>query len=145
MFPTLRIGYVVVPRELVAPFTHARRLAGETPLLEQAALADFLREGHLERHIRRMRRIYKARRATLVAALQKHFRDDAIVYGDDAGMHALVGFTAVNIREHAERKGVRLLTADAYYVSGRAANEFIIGFAAIGERTIAEGVKRLAG
>jgi GntR family transcriptional regulator/MocR family aminotransferase len=144
MFPGLRIGYVVVPRDLVAPFTHARRLAGQTPLLEQTALAEFLREGHLERHIRRMRRLYKARRETLVESLARHFGDAAIVHGDAAGMHALVGFSSPQIRDRAERKRVRLLGADSYYLSGRAPNEFVIGFAAIGERTIAEGIKRLA-
>jgi len=144
MFPGLRIGYVVVPRELVPPFTNARRLAGQTPLLEQAALADFLREGHLERHIRRMRRLYKARRDTLVDALSRHFGDEAIVHGDAAGMHALVGFRSPAIRARAEHKSVRLLSADSYYVSGRSPNEFVFGFAAVGERTIAEGVKRLA-
>jgi len=144
MFPSLRIGYLVVPRNLVAPFTWARRLAGQTPLLEQAALADFLRDGHLERHIRRMRRLYKARRDTLVNALARHFGADAVVHGDAAGMHALVGFADPKIRARAERNGVNLLSADSYYASGRSPNEFILGFAAIGERTIAEAVKRLA-
>lgn len=144
MFPGIRIGYVVVPRDLVAPFTYARRLAGQTPLLEQAALADFLRDGHLERHIRRMRRLYKLRRDTLVHALARHFGDAAVIHGDAAGMHALVGFESAQIRQRAERKGVRLLSADGYYLSGHSPNEFVIGFAAIGERTIAEAIKRLA-
>ncbi len=74
MFPGMRIGYIVVPPKLAVAFTRAKWLADrQTPLLEQATLADFLREGHLERHIRRMRRIYGRRREVLVESLAKHF------------------------------------------------------------------------
>src|SRR5262249_2045655 len=63
MFRGLRIGYLVVPPDLVGPFTAAKWMADRhTTLLEQAALADFIEEGHLDRHIRRMRRIYQRRR-----------------------------------------------------------------------------------
>ena len=146
MFPGLRIGYLVVPRGLVTPFTRAKWLADRhTPLLDQAALADFMREGHLERHIRRMRRIYRGRREALAEALHRRFGDDAVLHGDAAGMHALVTFGAADVRERAARHRVRIVSADAYYLSGRAPNEFLLGFAAIGERTIAEGIRRLAG
>ena len=59
-------------------------------------------------------------------------------------MHTLVSFAAGDIRTRAERNGVRLLSADAYYLSGRSPNAFIISFSATGERALAEGVKRLA-
>ena len=91
MFPGLRIGYLVVPRALVAPFTRAKWLADRhTTLLEQAALADFIREGHLERHTRRMRRLYKARRTVLVDSLERHLGKQATIDGDAAGMHLVV-------------------------------------------------------
>jgi GntR family transcriptional regulator/MocR family aminotransferase len=145
MFRGIRIGYVVVPRELVAPFTRAKWLADrQSPLLDQAALAVFMGEGHLERHVRRMRRLYRSRREALVGALERHLGDDAVVHGDAAGMHALVGFRVADVRERARRHAVRMTSADPYYLSGRSPNEFILGFAAIDERTIVEGVKRLA-
>src|SRR5690606_12910313 len=69
MFPALRIGYAIVPAELVTPFRRLKWLTDrQNPGLEQAALADFIADGHLERHIRRMRRLYGQRRAVLVAA-----------------------------------------------------------------------------
>lgn len=146
MFPGLRIGYVIVPRGLVRPFERAKWLADRyTPMLEQAALADFLREGHLERHIRRMRRLYKRRRETLLGALGRYFGDDAMVMGDAAGMFTLVRFSDVRIRARAERNGVHVLAADGYYLSGKSRNEFVLGYSATGERVIAAGVKRLAG
>jgi GntR family transcriptional regulator/MocR family aminotransferase len=146
MFRGLRVGYLVVPKELVAPFTTAKWMADRhSPLVEQAALADLLREGHLERHIRRMRRLYKHRRDVLLEALDKHFGDRAIVRGDAAGLHMTVRFKgAGDLRAHAERQGVRLSSSDIYYLLKPAANEFIFGFSAATERTIREAVKRLA-
>jgi GntR family transcriptional regulator/MocR family aminotransferase len=146
MFPGLRIGYVILPPALVEPFTRAKWLADRyTTLLEQAALADFIREGHLERHIRRTRRLYKRRREALIESLDRQFGTDATVRGDSAGMHTLVRFAAKDIRARADRNDVRILSADSHYMSRESPNEFVIGFAATAERTLAEGVKRLAG
>ena len=145
MFPGLRIGYLIVPPALVTPFTRAKWLADRyTTLLEQAALADFIAEGHLERNIRRMRRIYKRRREVLVNALDRHFGTEARVHGDAAGMHMLVGFSDRTIGARAERNGVRLTSADPYYMSGTSPNEFIISFSATPERTLTKGIERLA-
>ena len=145
MFPGLRIGFAIVPPALAAPFAHAKSIADRyTPLLEQAALADFIREGHLERHIRRMRRLYGRRRAVLVEALARHFGDQAVVRGDAAGMHALVRFATRDLLQRAARAGVQMKSADTYYLSGTSPHEFIIGFSASGERALAAGVKRLA-
>ncbi len=146
MFRGLRVGYLVVPKELIVPFTTAKWMADRhTPLVEQAALADFLVEGHLERHIRRMRRLYKRRRDVLLDALHHHFGDRAVVRGDAAGLHMTVRFTGEsNLRARAERQGVHLASSDIYYLSKPAANEFILGFSATSERALREAVKRLA-
>jgi GntR family transcriptional regulator/MocR family aminotransferase len=145
MFPGLRIGYLVVPRSLIAPFTRAKHLTDRyTPTLEQQALAEFMRDGHLERHIRRMRRVYKRRRDVLMQALERHFGRQVTVPGDAAGMHTLVRFAARDVARRAERAGVRLSSADPYYASGKSPREFIISFSATGERALAEGIRRLA-
>jgi GntR family transcriptional regulator/MocR family aminotransferase len=146
MFRGLRIGYVVVPRDLIEPFTAAKWMADRhTPFLEQAALADFLAEGHLERHIRRMRRLYKHRRDVLLESLDRHFGDRAIVRGEAAGLHLTVTFQrGAHVRTMAERNGVRIADTGIYYLGKPAPNEFILGFSATGERAIREAVKRLA-
>ena len=65
LFPALRIGYLVVPPGLAKIFAQAKRLVDRhSPLLEQCVLADFINEGHLERHLRRMRTLYSQRRAS---------------------------------------------------------------------------------
>ena len=84
---------MIAPPSLVARVRRAKWLADrQTPVPEQAALADFISEGHLERHIRRMRRIYGVRRDALVESLQRHFGDRVQIRGDAAGMHLLVRF-----------------------------------------------------
>ena len=145
MFPGLRIGYVVVPRQLVEAFTRAKWLVDRnTPVLEQAALADFLREGHLDRHTRRMRRLYGRRREVLIESLDRTFGNQAEVSGDAAGMHVLVRFSDEDVLARSARNRVQLTSSAGYYLSEPPRKEFVFGFSAIGERTIREGVKRLA-
>jgi GntR family transcriptional regulator / MocR family aminotransferase len=146
MFRGLRLGYLVVPKELIAPFTTAKWMADRhTTLLEQAALADFLTEGHLDRHIRRMRRLYKRRRDVLLDALDRYFHERVAIRGDAAGLHLTATFArGSGVRARAAENGVHLTGTGIYYLSKPVPDEFILGFAAIGERTIREAVKRLA-
>jgi GntR family transcriptional regulator/MocR family aminotransferase len=146
MFPGLRMGYIIAPPELVPAITRAKWLADRhTTVLEQAALADFVSEGHLERHIRRMRRLYGHRREVLVDSLAHHFGASARVFGDAAGMHVMVRFDDERIGQRAARNRVQLVSADEYYLTKPPGGEFVLGFAGMGERTIREGVRRLAG
>jgi GntR family transcriptional regulator/MocR family aminotransferase len=146
MFRGLRLGYLVVPRDLVRPFAAAKWIADRnTAMLEQAALADFLNEGHFDRHVRRMRRLYKRRRDVLLDALAREFADEAQVRGDAAGMHVTVRFrSGAAVRAAAERSGIALASTAIYYLAKPPSNEFIFGFSAIGERAIRTAVRRLA-
>lgn len=146
MFPGLRIGYVVLPAPLTPPFVRAKWLADrQTALPDQAALALFISEGHMERHIRRMRRIYRRRRDVLVHALHRHFGREATLHGDASGMHALLTFSGVSIHRRADRAGVRVKKTDACYGDNTTRNEILVGFSALTERTIEAGIRRLAG
>jgi GntR family transcriptional regulator/MocR family aminotransferase len=69
LFPSLRIGYLILPQPLIEPFLTARSfIDSHTPLLEQAVLTDFMVEGHFRRHVRRMRILYAERRAAFIEA-----------------------------------------------------------------------------
>jgi DNA-binding transcriptional MocR family regulator len=85
-----------------------------TSLLEQMALADFIEEGLLERHVRRMRRLYQQRRMAVVSALDHHFGEAAEILGDHAGMHVLVRITNLEREPDPTRDGVRLTSASTY-------------------------------
>jgi GntR family transcriptional regulator/MocR family aminotransferase len=148
MFRGLRIGYVVVPGDLITPFSTAKWMADRhTPLIEQAALADFISEGHLERHVRRMRRVYKRRRDVMLDALDRHFGRRAVVRGDAAGLHMSVRITGCrDLGARAADAGVHISSSEIYYFTKprRAAAEYILGFSSVSERAIRESIKRLA-
>jgi GntR family transcriptional regulator/MocR family aminotransferase len=145
MFPSLRIGYVIAPPSLAARLRRAKWLADRhTPVPEQAALADFIAEGHLERHIRRMRRVYGERRQALVEALKRHFGDCAQIRGDAAGMHLLVRFRDEDMEARATAAKVQLVSSASCYLTKPPLGEYILGFSSIGERSIREGIRRLA-
>jgi GntR family transcriptional regulator/MocR family aminotransferase len=93
LFPALRLGYLVVPPELVTPFLRASRLltAGQ-PMLQQLVVAGFMQKGHFARHIRRMRTLYAERRRALAAAMQAGFGGAVTIELAAGGMHLLARF-----------------------------------------------------
>ncbi|WOD39823.1 PLP-dependent aminotransferase family protein [Nodosilinea sp. E11] len=149
LFPALRIGYMVLPLELVKLFSRAKWLADrQVPTLEQAVLADFIAEGHLERHIRRMRSLYDQRRQTMVTALQTHFGPRATILGDKAGLHMMVRFQTTlpdaELIARAEQVGIGLISAAPQYLGKSPGHEFIFSFTELNEGAIANGIARLA-
>jgi GntR family transcriptional regulator / MocR family aminotransferase len=145
MFPALRIGYAILPAQLAPIFARAKWLSDRhTPVLEQAALVDFIAEGWLERHIRRMRRLYGRRREVLIEALDKYCGEHARVCGDPAGMHIMLRVDQPGFAARAARNKVQILSTRECYLSRARDDEFILGFSRLGERAIREGVRRLA-
>src|SRR6185369_12588075 len=99
LFPALRLGYLVVPDSLVDAFRAARRFVDHhPPSLEQAALAAFMDEGHLTRHIRKMRTLYAERREMLVELASRDL--PLTIHAPEAGMH-LVGWLPPGIDDQA--------------------------------------------
>src|SRR5262249_17382212 len=91
--PALRLGYAVLPPALIEQCRHLKRLSDlHSPVLEQLTLAHFIEEGHLERHILQMKKLYRKRREALIAALETHFPHDLQIYGDVAGLHLVAEF-----------------------------------------------------
>lgn len=94
LFPSLRLGYLVVPPGLVDAFGAARWLADRhSPLLEQAVLADFIEDGHFARHIRQMRTLYAERQAAVVDCIQKEMAGALAVDAAETGMHLIAQAT----------------------------------------------------
>src|SRR5262245_6437232 len=88
MFPALRLGYIVIPPDLVERFVVMRQSMDLCPShIPQAVMLKFIREGHFARHIRRMRPIYAQRREVLASELARAFGECAEIIGDEAGLH----------------------------------------------------------
>lgn len=148
LFVSLRLGYMVVPPDLVHVFTHGKWLTDRhSPILEQQVLADFIDQGHLERHVRRMRKVYEERRGVLIAALRRYFGKRVQVVGEDAGIHVLVHFqTKMSEQEVVDRAlelGVGILPS-MHFATNRSGASFIMNYGALSSEQINEGVKRLA-
>lgn len=150
LYPSLRIGYLVVPPDLVHVYTWAKRLADQhSTLLEQAALTEFICEGHLETHIRRMRTLYDKRRQTVVTSLRKHFGEGAQVIGANAGLHILVRFhqsiPEEAIQKAADAAGVPFRSTFAHYMARtRPKGEFALCYANIAEDVLIDGISKFA-
>lgn len=149
MFPGLRIGYLIVPPEMIETFARAKWVSDRhSALLEQAALTDFIREGHLERHVRRMRRLYSQRRSALCTALERHFGERVSLHGEAAGMQVLVRFAERRMQQWGQNAGVLLHSTAGYYLKPprtAAYSEFLLGFSALPESVLEQAVRRLAG
>ena len=148
LFPALRIGYLVIPRDLVA---RLRRFRGamdiSTALLYQAVLADFIREGHFARHLRRMRGIYAERRLALEAALARELGAEPRVVGEHAGMH-LVVMLPEGARDHeialgAARRGISAIPLSSCYAGRRTERGLVLGYGSTHLSEIPDAVRRL--
>lgn len=148
VLPGLRIGYLVLPVPLIQPFVAAKRVWDSgTPMLEQAALAEFLRCGEFERHIRRMRRVYRARRDALLLALRTTFGDRVQIGPRHGGLNLLIELSlpgsAEQIAAWAESVGVAIRPATTYFSRPPAVPTFLLGFGAGTEQEIMEAVSLL--
>ena len=149
LFPALRLGYLVVPPALAQPMARALAVScRQPPVMEQAALAEAIREGHFERHLRRMRALYGARREALVAALSAHFSDRVTLLGANGGMQLLAQFPATGpdaqLVRRAAALGVGLSPASQCHLVPGPGQGFLLGFSALSPARIREGVRRLA-
>lgn len=148
LFPALRVGYLVVPKLLVRVLVHAKRLTDrQSPLLEQQVLTDFINQGRLERHIRRMRALYGQRRQILSQALEQYLGQQVTILGENAGMHLMIRLhthlSDEEIVNKAARLGVELVSAQSYYLETASRGEFVMGYAGLGEEKITKGVYKL--
>jgi GntR family transcriptional regulator / MocR family aminotransferase len=146
--PGFRLGWVVLPPDLVEPFAEAKLLADRgSPILDQLTFADFLSRGELDRHLRRMRPVYRSRRDTLLAALAQDL-PELRPAGIAAGLH-LVTWLPRDLDEQtviaaAAREGVAVAGLSPYRLSPARRGGLIFGYSNLDERQIADGVTRLA-
>jgi GntR family transcriptional regulator/MocR family aminotransferase len=148
LFPALRLGYMVLPKGLAEAFSAARSATDtfSSPLY-QIVMADFLREGHFARHIRRMRKLYMQRRTALVEAIGRHMPECLEIVAADTGMHlaALLppGADDMAVSSAAARKGVSVRPLSLCYLEPPARGGLIFGYGGASVPQINVGIRDL--
>jgi GntR family transcriptional regulator/MocR family aminotransferase len=149
LFPGLRAGYVVVPERLLPSFVTARYLMDrQPPALQQDVLAQFIAEGHLASHIRRMRALYRDQRDRLVATLRRRAGDRLDVEPPDQGMHLVAylrqGLLDTTVERAALEHGVVVRALSQLYVKAKPRQGLLLGFSGYPAAAIAGAAGRLA-
>jgi GntR family transcriptional regulator/MocR family aminotransferase len=149
LFPGLRVGYMVVPERLVGAFrTGVAELYREGQLMQQAVLAEFIMDGYLTTHVRRMRTLYGERRQLLIDAVTRHFGDALPVMGDETGLHFVLG-----LPEDCDDRVVTAASYDAgvivrplasYYFGKQQRKGLLTGYACVPHEDIAPAFATLA-
>jgi GntR family transcriptional regulator / MocR family aminotransferase len=149
LFPALRLGYLVIPSDLLPRFEAVQSLTSRhAPMLEQLVLTEFIREGHFGRHIRRMREIYAERLSVLLEGARTRLAGLLEISNIEAGLQTMgwltEGIDAESATIAAATRNVDV-THLGRYGHGRAIPEGLqVGFAALEPREIHRGIRELA-
>jgi GntR family transcriptional regulator/MocR family aminotransferase len=149
LYPALRLGYMVVPRQLVDRFVQVRAtLDLLSPTLSQLVINDFLREGHFARHLRRMRAVYLARRDALLDALDEDAGDLLTIGNTDAGLHVVAflrdGVDDRDVVRRAQARGIFPSALSSCYAGSGVRPGLLIGFGGSDETVLTTAVGTLA-
>jgi GntR family transcriptional regulator / MocR family aminotransferase len=133
LFPSLRLGYIVIPPDLVDPFMTVRfSMDIFPPFLFQEVLTEFMSSGQFVRHIRRMRTLYKSRREALVESLNSEFGSFVEIHGSEAGMHLSLtlpeGYDDIEIATRAAKEKLWLWPLSPCWTGAGARPGFILGY-----------------
>jgi len=148
LFPALRLGYVVAPPWALAALMAVRQLSDwHSDVLAQDTLAMFIAEGHLARHVRKMRKIYAERRTLLLDALARHAGDTLQPIPSDAGLHLAALLTvpveAQVVVKQAVAVGIRLEALDAYAIGRAAPNGVAFGLGMVPVAHMEQAIRTL--
>jgi GntR family transcriptional regulator/MocR family aminotransferase len=148
LFPTVRVGYLVVPPSLFSRFVEARKaLDLISPTLYQLALAEFLGGGHFVRHVRKMRGVYRRRRDALLTGLARHCGDRLTLHNADAGLHIAVlladGLDDADVVERMAGRGLTATALSTCYAGPAKRSGLLLGFGGSTERRLIEATRVL--
>ncbi|SLN66726.1 MocR-like pyridoxine biosynthesis transcription factor PdxR [Oceanibacterium hippocampi] len=149
LFPALRIGFIVPPPELVDPIVAVRAISGRHgSAIEQQVLARFITEGHLGRHIRRMRRLYRTRMEALLHHSKRELDGLLRVEAADSGLQT-IGWLNEDVDDEvfyraASNRGIELANLSRYCIESRRPPGVVMGFGAFSEEQIAHSVRETA-
>jgi GntR family transcriptional regulator/MocR family aminotransferase len=149
--PALRMSYLVLPCLMLETYRHLfQDYFSLVSLLEQRTMAKFMDQGHWERHIRRMRNVYKKKHDALLRSVELHFGSRAVVIGQGAGLHVVMMLPGTRlceaeIIERARQKGVQLFPFSDFHVTGKPeTTTLLLGFGGMTVSEIELGVEVLS-
>lgn len=150
LLPTLRLGYMVVPSDVVDKFAAARFMTDRhSSVLDQAVICDFLTEGHFGRHIRRMRELHAARADALVRAVNSKLTGLMTLASPNAGISTVAwlarGLQSEAVAQAAAAQSVEVVPLRRFVLSAARPEGLVLGFAPYDARHIEDGINRLAG
>ena len=147
--PAIRVSYMVLPQSLYRKFKERFSFYSSTvSRIDQAVINRFMKEGHYERHLNRMRGIYKAKHDCLVNEL-KTWNSEITIFGESAGLHLLIQYHGKKeqkeLMDAAKEHGVKLYPLSDYQIHAKKEQDpiFILGFARLSEQEIKKGVSIL--
>lgn len=152
LFPSLRLGYLVVPEGLIGAMTRLRQSIDDHPSsLAQPVLAAFFEEGHFAAHVRRMRRLYEARQQNLLAASRAHLGGLLELAPDESGMHLVAGLAPAlaarmsdqDASARAAKAGIVAPHLAGFFVEEPTRQGLLLGYAAVPGEDMEEKVRLL--
>ena len=146
LLPALRVGYLVVPEPVVEPLLWSKQISGgETPLLVQATIAEFIESGQFIRHLRRMRQIYRDKWTLFQDEVTEKLGGLVQPVAESAGMHLVLegDFDDLALGQWLRTRGFGSTPLSAHFLGDAARTGLIMGFASANEREIKECVNIL--
>ena len=148
LYPSLRVGYVVIPTDLVDRFAATRLAMDVYPSdLFQAVLSDFINEGHYSRHLRRTSLLYRERREALVNAIAEQFGSAVQVQGEQSGLHLVAtlpeGLDDQQVAKRAAAKNVWAWPLSTCYLGRPVLQGLVLGFGSTPLAEVGPAIRRL--
>lgn len=148
LFPAMRLGFMVVPPQIANGIVSALSATGQfAPLVTQAALADFMNEGHMARHLRRMRRIYARRRQAFLDVCARHLGKWLHLQPMESGIQ-FVGRLRPDLDDRkiaaaAQAQGINVSPLSLQFQFPPSEQGLVLGFASVDEKAIEKSARKL--
>ncbi|RNC97315.1 PLP-dependent aminotransferase family protein [Lysinibacillus halotolerans] len=151
MIPSIRVSYIILPMHLVDSFEQFMQFdKSMVSRLDQVVLAHFMKDGHFEKHIAKMRKLYSEKRQHLIDEIKNRLGDEFIITGDDAGLHIVLHLPDYLTEQQALQKAKSVgVTVDAYSQfqfdrTGETSNKVVIGYGTLSLEQITQGIAAIS-
>lgn len=149
LFSALRLGFAVLPKTLQEKWRHYRNFMDvQNPVLEQAALAEFLHTRKMDKHVQQMRRVYSEKRKVLLRSVADTFQNLVLPWGDASGLHVALQFSGMEFGEafihECRNTGIRIASVAQYCpMQDCHKDKLLLGYGHLSHAQIQEGIKAL--